>query len=68
MTRVVHSGLFIPDPGSRSATLNLQLKKIELYFFEPKLQFTYPLKDVQATEEAFNPQKRKSSTSKHEIS
>jgi hypothetical protein len=35
------------------------------------LQFTYPrasIKDFQATEEAFSPQKRASSTSKHEIS
>jgi hypothetical protein len=35
------------------------------------LQFTYPLaskKEVQATEEVISPQKRTSSTSKHEIS
>jgi hypothetical protein len=37
-------------------------------FFDQKLQFTYPkasLKDNQATGEAFNPQKRASSTSKN---
>jgi hypothetical protein len=41
------------------------------YFFYQKLQFTYPqasLKYAQATEEAFNRQKRTSSTSKHENS
>jgi len=41
------------------------------YFFDQKLQFTYPkasIKKVQATEEAFSHQKRTSSNSKHEIS
>jgi hypothetical protein len=35
------------------------------------LQFNYPyasIKDVQTTDEAFSPQKRTTSTSKHEIS
>jgi hypothetical protein len=39
-------------------------------FFGSKLQFTYPyvsIKDVQATEEAFSPQKRTSSTFKNKI-
>jgi hypothetical protein len=42
-----------------------------LYFFDEKLQFSYPLasiKDAQATGEAFSPQKRTSSTSKHKNS
>jgi hypothetical protein len=41
-----------------------------IFSFDQKLQFTYPLatiKDVQATGEAFSPQKRTSSTSKHKI-
>jgi hypothetical protein len=41
------------------------------YFFDKKLQFSYPLasiKDVQATGDAFSPYKRTSSTSKHENS
>jgi hypothetical protein len=45
--------------------------KLFLIFFGSKLQFTYPwasIKDTQATEEAFSPQKRTSSTSKHENS
>ncbi len=40
-------------------------------FFDKKLQFTFPMafiKDAQATGETFIPQKRTSSTSKHEIS
>jgi hypothetical protein len=43
----------------------------KLHFLDQKLQFTYPwasIKDYQATEEPFSPQKRTSSTSKHEIS
>jgi hypothetical protein len=39
-------------------------------FLDQKLPFTYPwafIKDYQATEEAFSPQKRTSSTSKLEI-
>ncbi len=52
-----------------------KLKKIYSWkkitnFLNQKLQFTYPqafIKDVQATEEAFSPQKWTSSTSKHEI-
>jgi hypothetical protein len=46
-------------------------RKFFIYFFDQKLQFTYPLasiKDVQATGEVFIPQKRISSTSKLEIS
>jgi hypothetical protein len=61
-----------PDPGFD----DLKLKKITAekninFLGDQKLQFTYPLasiKDVQATGEAFSPQKRTSSTSKHENS
>jgi hypothetical protein len=51
-------------------------KKLETFtaekkiFFYQKLQFTYPsasMKDKQATGVAFGPQKRTSSTSKHEF-
>jgi hypothetical protein len=45
-------------------------KKFDI-FFEKKLQFSYPqasIKDAQAAEEAFSPQKRTSSTTKHEYS
>jgi hypothetical protein len=45
----------------------LKLNKI-LIFFLSKLQFTASMKDVQATGEALNPQKRTSSTSKLEMS
>jgi hypothetical protein len=48
----------------------IQPKKVK-YFFDQKLQFTYPyasIKDVKATGEAFSPQKKPSSTSRHEIS
>jgi hypothetical protein len=44
--------------------------KILFAFFDQKLHFTYPLafiKNVQATGEAFRPQKGTSSTSKDEI-
>ncbi len=54
---------------------NQKLKKLtaekNLIFLNQKLQFTYPqafIKDVRATEEAFIPQKRTSSTSKREFS
>jgi hypothetical protein len=50
---------------------NLQLKKIVYFLKEKKLQFTYPyasIKDGQATGEAFSPQKRTYSPSKHENS
>jgi hypothetical protein len=50
---------------------NLQLEIFYIYFFDQKLQFTYPqasLKDAQTTGESFYPQKRTSSTSKHENS
>jgi hypothetical protein len=55
-----------PDPGFD----DLKLKKIRswkfnFYFLDQKLLFTYPkasIKDAQATEEAFSPQKRTSST------
>jgi hypothetical protein len=50
--------------------INSQLE-IFLYFFDQKVQFTYPkasLKEAQATGKAFNPRKRTSSTSKHEYS
>jgi hypothetical protein len=39
-------------------------------FLDKKLQFTYPeasIKDFQDTEEAFSPQKRTSTTSKHDF-
>jgi hypothetical protein len=45
--------------------------KCNFYFLDQKLQFTFPyasIKDAQATGEAFSPQKRTSSTSKHENS
>jgi hypothetical protein len=45
--------------------------KFSFNFFDQKLPFTYlyaSLKDAQATGEAFSPQKRTSSTSKHENS
>jgi hypothetical protein len=40
------------------------------YFFDQKLQFTYPLTSIKEFQvaEAFSPQRRTSSTSKHEIS
>jgi hypothetical protein len=44
--------------------------KNKFIFFYQKLQFTYPqasIKDAQATGEAYSPQKRTSSNSKHEI-
>jgi hypothetical protein len=60
-----------PDPGFD----DLKLKKItaekKLIFFYQKLQFTYPrasIKDAQAKGQVFSPQKRTSSTSKHENS
>jgi hypothetical protein len=45
-------------------------KFINIYFslFDQILQFTSPMKDVQVTGKTFSSQKRKSSTSKHEIS
>jgi hypothetical protein len=45
--------------------------KFFLYYLDQKVQLTYPeafLKDAQATGKAFKPQKRTSSTSKHEYS
>jgi hypothetical protein len=45
----------------------IQWKFIQKLFFSSKLQLTYPwgfIKDVQATGEAFSPQKRTSRTSK----
>jgi hypothetical protein len=48
-----------------------QKKKFDIRIFNQKLLFSYPyasINDVQATGEAFSPQKRTSSTSKHEIS
>jgi hypothetical protein len=50
-------------------SLKTAVKKIG-YFFDQKLQFTYPqssIKNIQATGEALSPQKRTSSASKHEI-
>jgi hypothetical protein len=49
---------------------NLQLKKIKHFLVKIAVYCTYPkasIKDVPATEEAFSPQKRTSSTSKHKI-
>ncbi len=58
--------------GSNDQKLeNIYSWKKDKIFFDQKLQFTNPyasIKDVQATGEAFSPQKRTSSTSKHEIS
>jgi hypothetical protein len=48
----------------------LQLKKKGIFFYQ-NLQFTYPqafIKDVQATEKVFIPQKRKTNTSELKIS
>jgi hypothetical protein len=43
-------------------------RKKSLVFFYQSFQFTYPsIKDAQATGKSFSPQKRTSSTSKHEI-
>jgi hypothetical protein len=49
-------------------TKNFTVKKI--FCFDQKLLFTYPYasKDAQADGEALSPQKRTSSTLKHEIS
>jgi hypothetical protein len=47
----------------------LTAEKFFAFFYE-NLQFSFPLasmKDIQAAAEAFTPQKRASSTSKHEI-
>jgi hypothetical protein len=60
------------DPGFD----DLKFKKstagrFNFYFFDQKLQFTYPyasIKDSQAIGEAFSPLERTSSTSKHENS
>jgi hypothetical protein len=56
--------------GSR-VLMTKKFKKFTAEQNDKKVQFTYPyasIKDVQATGEAFSPQKRTSSTSKHEIS
>jgi hypothetical protein len=48
----------------------LQLKKNIKFFWDQKLQFTYPyasIKNVLVTEEAFSSQKRPSNTSKQEL-
>jgi hypothetical protein len=61
-----------PDPGFYDQNYKrLLLKKKLNFFLDQKLQFTFPLayiKDAQATGEAFSPQKRTSSTKKHENS
>jgi hypothetical protein len=69
-----------PDPIGSRVLMTKSLKKFTaekknyIFFFDQKLKFTLylslglHLKDVQVTEEAFSPQKRTSSTSKHEIS
>jgi hypothetical protein len=67
-----------PDPiriqGFDDQKLGKKLKlkkKSDFFIFGSKLQYTYLtlglLKEIQATGEAFSPQKRTSSTSKHEI-
>jgi hypothetical protein len=53
----------IPDPDPGFGDLKLKKiynKKFNFYFFDQKLQFSYPyasIKDAQATGEAFSPQK-----------
>jgi hypothetical protein len=59
-----------PDPGcdNQNLTKNLQLNRKILFCLDQKLQFTFLLasiKDFQAREEAFIPQKGTSITSKH---
>ncbi len=64
-----------PDPGTDPGFWWSKIEEKnwdEFFFFYQKLQFTYPLalasiKNVQATGEAFSPQKRTSSTSEDEI-
>jgi hypothetical protein len=60
----------IPDTDPRfwwpKIEKKLQLEK-KWKKLDQKLQFAYPIKDVQATEEAFTTQKRTSSTSKHDF-
>ncbi len=58
------------ESGSRVLVTKNATENLYSLFLNQKLQFTYPLafpKDVQATGEAFSPQKRTSDTSKHEI-
>jgi hypothetical protein len=58
----------VPEPGFDDQKMKNNEKKD--FFFKSKFQFSYPwafLKDVQATREAFSPQKKHPSTSKHEI-
>ncbi len=68
------SGFRIPDPDPRFDDLKLEKIyswKFNFDFLDQKLLFTYPqasIKDTQATGEAFSPQKRTSSTSKHKNS
>jgi hypothetical protein len=65
-----------PDPIRIHGFYDQKLKKFTaeknfIYFFDNKMRFTYPwtfIMDVQAAGEAFSPQKKTSSTSKHEIS
>ncbi len=69
-SRVSGSGSNIfSNCGSGSGSRDLMTKILQLkYFFDQKLHFTYTQafrKDNQATGEAFSPQKRTSSTSKH---
>jgi hypothetical protein len=56
-----------PDPGFDDIKLKKFYSwKINFYFFDQKLPFTYPqasMKDAQATGEALSPQKKTSSTS-----
>jgi hypothetical protein len=64
------------ESGSRSWSRVLMIKNWKknnswkISFFDQKLQFTYPygsVKDIQATGEAFSPQKRTFSTSKEKF-
>ncbi len=61
-----------PDPGFDDLKLKKNYSwKFNFYFLDQRLPFTYSyasMKHAQATEEAFSPQKRKSSTSKHKNS
>jgi hypothetical protein len=63
-----------PDPiriqGFNDQRLRKNITAGKKFFWDQKLQFTYPLsfiKNVKVTEEAFSSQKRPSNTSKHEL-
>jgi hypothetical protein len=70
----IESGSGISSESGSRVLMTKTLKKysgnLSIIFFNQKLLFTSPLtsvKDVQATGEAFSPQKRTSSTTKKEI-